>query len=171
MRRRSTAQALALRSRIVPECAEGHSIMEVSRRLKAAPDTVRTWRSRFLTRGLDGLPDEPRPGVPRKNTDADVERAIVETLEEKPANDTYWSTRSMAPAGEPACRPTGGGHRGVGPPGSTFTLNPATTWTTCARLRPVAGAPRSWTPSATITPSSACSGHGELVAGSSRLSS
>ncbi|MCC5475778.1 helix-turn-helix domain-containing protein [Streptomyces barringtoniae] len=124
MRRRSTAQALALRSRIVPECAEGHSIMEVSRRLKAAPDTVRTWRSRFLARGLDGLPDEPRPGVPRKNTDADVERAIVETLEEKPANDTYWSTRSMAPAGEPACRPTGGGHRGVGPPGSTFTLIP-----------------------------------------------
>ncbi|WP_242625873.1 helix-turn-helix domain-containing protein [Streptomyces sp. BK022] len=37
------------------EGAEGHSIMEVSRRLRIAPDTVRTRRRRFLERGLDGL--------------------------------------------------------------------------------------------------------------------
>ncbi|WP_030548794.1 IS630 family transposase [Streptomyces albus] len=98
VRRRSTAQALAQRSRIVLECAEGHSIMEVSRRLGASPDTVRTWRRRFIERGLDGLSDEPRPGVPRKITDADVERVIVKTLEEKPKNATHWSTRSMAAA-------------------------------------------------------------------------
>ncbi|WP_437035527.1 IS630 family transposase [Streptomyces sp. enrichment culture] len=98
VRRRTTAQALALRSRIVPECAEGHSIMEVSRRLRVTADTVRTWRRRFLERGLDGLCDEPRPGVPRKITDADVERAIVKTLEEKAKNATHWSTRSMAAA-------------------------------------------------------------------------
>ncbi|MFD5392291.1 helix-turn-helix domain-containing protein, partial [Streptomyces sp. NPDC127074] len=55
VRRRSTAQALAQRSRIVLECAEGRSIMEVSRRLRVAPDTVRTWRRRFLEHGLDGL--------------------------------------------------------------------------------------------------------------------
>jgi transposase len=72
--------------------------MEVSRRLGIAPDTVRTWRRRFLERGPDGLCDEPRPGVPRKITDADVERVIVKTLEEKPANATHWSTRSMAAA-------------------------------------------------------------------------
>lgn len=95
VRRRSTAQALALRSRIVLKCAEGHSILEVSRRLGVAADTVRTWR-RFLERGVDGLCDEPRPGVPRKITDADVERVIVRTLEEKPKNATHWSTRSMA---------------------------------------------------------------------------
>ncbi|MGA5519330.1 IS630 family transposase [Streptomyces pseudogriseolus] len=98
VRRRTTAQALAQRSRIVLECAEGHSIMEVSRRLRISPDTVRTWRRRFLERGLDGLCDEPRPGVPRKITDADVERVVVKTLEEKPKNATHWSTRSMAAA-------------------------------------------------------------------------
>ncbi|MGW5773321.1 helix-turn-helix domain-containing protein, partial [Streptomyces longwoodensis] len=96
LRRRRTAQALAQRSRIVLECAEGHSIMEVSRRLQIAPDTVRTWRRRFIDRGLDGLCDDPRPGVPRKITDADVERVIVKTLEETPKNATHWSTRSMA---------------------------------------------------------------------------
>ncbi|GAB1334113.1 hypothetical protein ACE1SV_07030 [Streptomyces sp. E-15] len=68
------------------------------RRLRVTPDTVRTWRRRFLERGLDGLCDDPRPGVPRKITDADVERVIVKTLEETPKNATHWSTRSMAAA-------------------------------------------------------------------------
>lgn len=36
--------------------------------------------------------------VPRKITDADVERVIVKTLEETPKNATHWSTRSMAAA-------------------------------------------------------------------------
>lgn len=72
--------------------------MEVSRQLRVAPDTVRTWRRRFLANGLDGLCDEPRPGVPRKTTDADVERVIVRTLEETPKNATHRSTRSMAAA-------------------------------------------------------------------------
>ncbi|MGW2786443.1 hypothetical protein ACWC3X_35325 [Streptomyces populi] len=67
LRRRTTAQALAQRSRIVLECAEDHSIMEVSRRTRSA-----TWRRRFLERGLDGLCDDPRPGVSRRITDADV---------------------------------------------------------------------------------------------------
>ncbi|MER6852592.1 helix-turn-helix domain-containing protein [Streptomyces flaveolus] len=68
VRRRSTAQSLAQRSRIILACAEGHSIMEVSRWLGVTVDMVRTWRRRFLERGLDGLSDEPRPGVPRKVT-------------------------------------------------------------------------------------------------------
>lgn len=54
--------------------------MEVSRWLRIAADTVRTWRRRFIERGLDGLCDDPRPGVPRKITDAEVERVIVKTL-------------------------------------------------------------------------------------------
>ncbi|MFG2125644.1 IS630 family transposase [Streptomyces sp. NPDC048710] len=98
VRRRTSAQALALRSRIVLECADGHAIAEVARRLQITTDTVRTWRRRFLERRLDGLCDEPRPGVPRKITDADVERVIVKTLEETPKNATHWSTRSMAAA-------------------------------------------------------------------------
>ncbi|GCE02271.1 IS630 family transposase [Embleya hyalina] len=97
LRHRTTAQALAQRSRIVLECAEGHSVMEVSRRLGIAPDTVRT-RRRFPEHGLDRLGNEPRPGVPRKITDADVEPVIVKTLEETPKNATHWSTRSMAAA-------------------------------------------------------------------------
>lgn len=45
--RRTTAQALTQRSLIVLECAEGHSNMEVSRRLRITPNTVRIWRHRY----------------------------------------------------------------------------------------------------------------------------
>ena len=47
-------------------------------------------------RGLDGLLDEPRPGVPRKIDDAKVESVLVQTLESQPPAATHWSTRSMA---------------------------------------------------------------------------
>lgn len=94
--RRSSAQSFALRSRIVLECADGHAITEVARRLRVTPGTVSTWRRRFLERRLSGL--EPLPSVRQKITEADVERVIVKTLEEKPMNATHWSTRSMAAA-------------------------------------------------------------------------
>ena len=56
------------------------------------------WRKRFIERGLDGLPDDPRPGAPRQITDEDVEAVIAATLEDKPTNATHWSTRTMAKA-------------------------------------------------------------------------
>jgi transposase len=58
--------------------------------------TVGKWRQRFVERRLDGLNDDPRPGVPRTVTDEDVERVVTLTLETKPGNATHWSTRSMA---------------------------------------------------------------------------
>lgn len=97
-RRHSSAQALALRCRIVLACAEGMSNSEVAERLGVSRSTVAKWRTRFVERRLDGLHDEPRPGGPRSITDADVERVIVKTLEESPQNATHWSTRSMAAA-------------------------------------------------------------------------
>lgn len=98
-RRGKTAQALAMRARIVMACAEGLSNSEVSRQLGVSLPTVGKWRKRFVACRLDGLSDEPRPGAPRTITDADVEMVITTTLEERPANhDSHWSTRSMAAA-------------------------------------------------------------------------
>jgi transposase len=97
-RRSSTAQALAMRARIVLAAAAGLPSAEVARRIRVTPQTVWKWRNRFLERRLDGLLDEPRPGAPRKIDDAKVEALIAKTLHEKPRNATHGDSRSMAKA-------------------------------------------------------------------------
>jgi transposase len=96
-RRRKTAQALALRSRIVLAAAGGASNHAVAAELGVSRDTASKWRSRFLERRLEGLTDEPRPGRPRTLGDEKVEQVVVAALEQAPpGGDTHWSTRSMA---------------------------------------------------------------------------
>lgn len=96
--RPKSSQRLALRARIVLECAADPSNKAVAARLHVCNATVGTWRSRFVAKRLGGLADDPRPGAPRTVTDAEVERVITRTLETKPANATHWSTRTMAKA-------------------------------------------------------------------------
>ena len=96
VRRPKTAQALALRARIILACAEGATNSVVAARLALSRPTVGKWRQRFVSQRLDGLMDEPRPGAPRTIADADVERVITLTLETLPEDATHWSTRSMA---------------------------------------------------------------------------
>ena len=97
-RRAKTEQRLALRSRIVLRCADGVDNDEVAAELGVNPKTVGKWRARFLVRRLDGLWDEPRPGVPRSVLDDKVEEIVRRTIEETPMDATHWSTRSMAAA-------------------------------------------------------------------------
>jgi transposase len=95
-RRRTSAQALAQRSRIVLRAAEGLKNVEIAERLAVHRPMVTKWRNRFAEHRLDGLTDEPRPGQPRTIIDEKVEEVIVKTLETTPRNATHWSTRSMA---------------------------------------------------------------------------
>jgi transposase len=95
-RRRTSAQALALRSRIVLLAADGLRNTEIARELGIHRNVAGKWRSRFLEHRLDGLSDEPRPGRPRTITDEQVEDVVVKTLETTPRGATHWSTRSMA---------------------------------------------------------------------------
>src|ERR1700760_1632138 len=95
-RRPKTAQTLALRAKIILACAEGKANGVVARQTRVRQQTVGKWRSRFLNRGLDGLLDEPRPGTPRRVSDADIEQVLTTTLESLPRDATHWSTRSLA---------------------------------------------------------------------------
>jgi transposase len=95
-RRPTTAQALAQRARIVLGCATGKDNGVVAREAGVTRQTVGRWRARFLAKRVDGLLDEPRPGAPRRITDAHVERVIRWTLESAPRDATHWSTRAMA---------------------------------------------------------------------------
>jgi len=96
--RRSTAQALALRARIVLGCAAGEQNKAVAARLEVGENMVGKWRRRFAEHRLEGLRDEPRSGTPRTIEDARIEAVIVRTLESLPPDATHWSSRGMAKA-------------------------------------------------------------------------
>ena len=81
-RRSRTAPQLARRARIVLGCAAGQNNKTVARRVRVSPATVGKWRTRFARDQVDGLLDEPRPGIT--------------TLETTPPGATHWSTRSLA---------------------------------------------------------------------------
>jgi transposase len=70
--------------------------IDVAEQFGVSKQMVGKWRQRFIDRRIDGLLDEPRPGTPRKITDEDIERVIVQTLETTPRDATHWSVRSMA---------------------------------------------------------------------------
>jgi transposase len=95
-RRRSSAQALAQRARIVLLAADGLKNTEIAAELGITRGMAAKWRARFVEHRLDGLSDEPRPGRPRTVTDEKVEEVVVKTLETTPRDATHWSTRSMA---------------------------------------------------------------------------
>lgn len=96
VRRRKTAQQIALRARIVLRCADGLANREVAKQVGVHEATVCKWRGRFVSKRLDGLWDDPRPGAPRKISDETVEHLVTMTLESTPSHATHWSTRDLA---------------------------------------------------------------------------
>ena len=72
--RRKTAQALALRARIVLACADGHDNQVVAARQRVTAQMIGKWRARFVEHRLDGLLDAPRSGAPRTIDDCRVGR-------------------------------------------------------------------------------------------------
>jgi transposase len=114
--------ALALRAKIILDCAAGKTNTEVADQFRVTKQMIGKWRARFIDRRLDGLLDEPRPGTPRKISDTEVERVLTTTLESLPRDATHWSTRSLA-------RQCGLSHSTVGRIWRAFALQPHRTET------------------------------------------
>ena len=108
VRRRGTAQQIALRARIVLMAAEGYNHAQIARQLGISIDMVRLWRERWLAlqpASLEDLPvaerlsDAPRPGKPRRIT-AEQVCQIVELACEAPERSgrpiSQWTAREIA---------------------------------------------------------------------------
>ena len=95
MRSSSVRAGLAQRARIVLLAADGVSNTEIAARVGVSRQTVVSWRSRYIRRGIAGLHDEARPGRPRL---VDHGRIITETLMPPPKKlgVTHWSSRLLA---------------------------------------------------------------------------
>lgn len=92
----SSAQALAMRSRIILACEGDSTNTEIAQQLGVSRGTVAKWRNRFVADRVEGLLHEVRPGRPRVIGDDRIEALITATLESTRPDATRWSTRSMA---------------------------------------------------------------------------
>src|ERR1700722_5079019 len=93
-RKRTAAQSLAERARVVLACAEESGVAPLTRvagRTGVSRETVRKRRVRFMEGRTDALADAPRPGAPRRITDEQVEVLVTRTLTGKgPGQDSQW---------------------------------------------------------------------------------
>jgi transposase len=79
--------------------ADGKQDLEIAAEIGISNQKAARWRKRFLQLGLAGLEkDAPRPGRTPTITAAKVREVVRKTTQEKPANATQWSTRTMAEA-------------------------------------------------------------------------
>jgi transposase len=98
-RGRRIAARLVLRAKIVLLAAEGKQDLEIAAALGVVARTAARWRARFLKLGVAGLEkDAPRPGHATVLTAERRREIVAMTTQQKPANATHWSTRSMAAA-------------------------------------------------------------------------
>lgn len=64
VRKRTMAQRMAFRARIILHCGQGLPHRQIKRLLRTSVDTIVRWRGRYKEQGIDGLEDKPRPGRP-----------------------------------------------------------------------------------------------------------
>lgn len=95
----SNSVRFAQRAKIILQAAEGKQDIQIAKDLGLSRQKAARWRARFIKSGLDGLrKDAPRPGRKKTISVSKTKAVVRKTLEQRPANATHWSTRTMAQA-------------------------------------------------------------------------
>src|SRR3954452_6253049 len=83
------------RARIVLLAADGGPGQQIAAIVGCAEGTVVTWRRAYSQRGLAGLADLPRSGMPSPLPEALLDRVLTLTLTHPPTalGPTHWSSR------------------------------------------------------------------------------
>lgn len=89
-------QRMVRRAKMILMCAEGRQIKDIAEDLAERPNTVISWRDRFVECGLDGLYDQKRSGKPIIYGD-DFRSLVLSKLSEKPPNGlATWDGPTLA---------------------------------------------------------------------------
>ena len=86
------------RARIILGCLGGKRVKEIARHCQTRPNTVIKWRQRFVSQGLKGLRDAPRPGAKRRYGDAFRNRVLAVLEQPPPAGQASWDGPAVARA-------------------------------------------------------------------------
>src|SRR5262245_23588709 len=98
-RGRSTQARLVTRARVVLAAAQGKENQDIAAELNISRGAVARGRDRFAASGIAGImKDAPRGGRPPKERQDRVRRILEMTTQQKPANATHRSTRTLAEA-------------------------------------------------------------------------
>ncbi len=94
---RRTEVRVVTRAKIVLAAARGMENRHIAEELNVTRETVGRWRSRFAEERVAGITKDLPRGGRRPSARSKVEgRIIRKTTQEKPANATHWSTRTLA---------------------------------------------------------------------------
>ena len=86
---------LALRAKIVLECAEGKQVKDIAADLQERPNTVILWRKRFEEHGLQGLLNLPR-GKNAFRYGTDLKDRLFSLLDTQPPDgEARWTGNSF----------------------------------------------------------------------------
>jgi transposase len=86
----------ARRARIMLLLADGHSYSAICARLACTPQTIVTWKARYLDAGLTGLRARHQGSKPRILTPQLEARILSWTRKPPTDGTTHWSTRRLA---------------------------------------------------------------------------
>lgn len=89
-------QRMVRRAKMVLMCAEGRQIKDVAALLGERPNTVITWRDRFIEQGLEGLLDIDRTGKPATYGAAFRDLVLSKLKEEPPDGLANWDGATLA---------------------------------------------------------------------------
>ena len=97
VRDRNTPQKVVWRARIVLLAGDGVGAVAVARQVGKSVPSVRRWRRRYASAGVEGLlKDASRPPGRQPLLAETIKRVVELTLHETPPDATHWSERTMA---------------------------------------------------------------------------
>jgi transposase len=91
-------QRMVRRAKMILMCAEGRQIKDIAAELGERPNTVITWRNRYMEQGIKGLNDLDRPGKPATYGE-EFRKLVLDKLAEDPPNGlANWDGTELAAA-------------------------------------------------------------------------